>query len=93
MKKRFRDENGKLTISLSEIARKTVDEANRYYRPGLVYHYNLDGRDYVYRGVSSGIALFKSNDENELYIASENMGTFLPDVASEGYELVFMPWL
>lgn len=90
--KRFRDENGKLAFSLREIARETVDEAARYYRPGLVYHYNLDGRDYVYRGVSSGIALFKSN-EKELYIATENMGTFLPDVASEGHELVFMPWL
>lgn len=86
--KRFRDENGKLAFSLREIARETVDEAARYYRPGLVYHYNLDGRDYMYRGVIEGVASFISQDGYEIYTSPESIGTFLPDVAANGYELI-----
>lgn len=48
MEKRFRYKNGKLTMSISEIAKQTESEAAEYYRPGSIYRNAENGREYIY---------------------------------------------
>lgn len=91
--KRYRDENGKLIKSIDEIKKETATEATEYYRPGSIYINNEDGREYVYCIPDPGdgeLAHFQSFDGYNLFIPVDALGTFLPDVASAGKELVFV---
>lgn len=86
--KRFRDENGKLTEKVEEIAKKTFDEARNYYIDGDRYENN--GRIYTFR-VTEGNMLFEGQYGERIFVAPEMMGTYLPDVASEGSSFVKVP--
>lgn len=91
--KRYRNEKGQLTISLEEIKKKTIIEASNYYKPGSIYLNVADGREYVYLFPVPGdgeLAHFKSFDGYNLFIPIDSLGTFLPDVASDGTELLFV---
>lgn len=91
--KRFRDEDGCLTMSIDAIARATADEARKYYRNG--------GR-YIYQGAAYSLRLFIDRDAHgqivevaqfigdngkKLFVPPERLGTFLPGVASDGLEI------
>lgn len=91
MKKRFRDENGQLTMSIEEIARATFSEAMDYYRAGSIYLNKEDEEEYVllmWTPGSGELAHFQSFGNRNLFIPYERLGTFLPDVADEGNELI-----
>lgn len=91
--KRYRDERGKLTKSIDEIAAETRAEATAYYIDGGRYLYA--GREYVLHlrddqtadGNKTPVAHFESADGYSLYTAPEKLGTFLPDIASDGLEI------
>lgn len=85
MRKRFRDTKGRLTASPGDIARVTSQEAADYYHSGALYLYQ--GREYTY---DPDQACFHSFDGYRLFVAPETLGTFLPDVASEGSEIAFL---
>lgn len=91
MKKRYRDENGKLTISIDQIKRETAEEAKVYYQPGNIYFNSEDGEEYVYllpRENGVKLAHFQSWGGKNLFIPVDSLGTFLPSVASEGMGLI-----
>ena len=91
--KRYRNENGQLTMTLDQIKKETVAEAASYYRPGSIYQSTADDREYVYLLPTPGdgeLAHFQSFDGYNLFIPVDSLGTFLPDVASEGNELFFV---
>ena len=91
--KRYRNENGQLTMTLDQIKKETVAEADSYYRPGSIYQSAADSREYVYLLPTPGdgeLAHFQSFDGYNLFIPVDSLGTFLPDVASEGNELFFV---
>ncbi len=91
--KRYRSENGKFTMTLDQIKKETAAEAARYYRPGSIYQNAANGREYVYLDPvpgDEGLAHFQSFDGYNLFIPVDSLGTFLPDVASEGMELTFV---
>lgn len=91
--KRYRNENGQLTMTLDQIKKETAAEAASYYRPGNIYQNAADGREYVYLLPVPGdgeLAHFQSFDGYNLFIPVDSLGTFLPDVASEGMELIFV---
>ena len=85
--KRYRNENGQLTMTLDQIKKETAAEAARYYRPGNIYQNIEDGREYVYlvpTPEGGELAHFQSFDGYNLFIPVDSLGTFLPDVASKG---------
>ena len=86
--KRFRDENGKLTEQVEEIAKKTFAEARNYYINGDRYENN--GKIYTFK-ITEENMLFEGKDGEKLFVAPELMGTYLPDVASEGSAFVKVP--
>ena len=87
MKKRYRNENGQLTVSLDQSKKETAAEAAKYYHVGGIYLNSEDSREYVM--IEAGIlAHFQSFDGYNLFIPADSLGTFLPDVATEGAELV-----
>lgn len=91
--KRYRNENGQLTMTLDQIKKQTAAEAASYYRPGNIYQNAADGQEYVYLLPVPGdgeLAHFQSFDGYNLFIPVDSLGTFLPDVASEGKELIFV---
>lgn len=90
--KRYRDADGRLTVSLEELKRATRDEAADYYRPGKLYLYAGDGEYYVYLSsiAPEEIAHFESFNGKELFIPRNSLGTFLPDVAADGNELILV---
>lgn len=91
--KRYRNENGQLTMTLDQIKKETAAEAASYYRPGSIYQSAADGREYVYLLPVPGdgeLAHFQSFDGYNLFIPVDSLGTFLPDVASDGIELIFV---
>lgn len=91
MKKRYRDENGKLTISIDQIKRETAEEAKSYYQPGNIYINSEDGEEYVYLLPQEGdgeLAHFQSYGGKNLFIPVDSLGTFLPNVASERMGLI-----
>lgn len=77
--KRFRDEYGKLTEKVVEIARKTLPEALNYYTDGDRYENN--GKIYTFK-VTDENMLFEGTDGTKLFVAPEMLGTYLPDIAS-----------
>lgn len=86
--KKYRDENGRLTMSLDQIKKETAAEAAKYYRIGGLYFNFEDFREYVYISNCEELAHFQSFDGFNLFIPVDSLGTFLPDVASDGAELV-----
>ena len=85
--KRYRNENGQLTMSIEQIEKETAEEAAAYYHIGGIYFNFADSREYVM--IEAGIlAHFQSFDDYNLFIPSDSLGTFLPDVADDGAELV-----
>ena len=86
--KRFRDENGKLTEKVEEVAKKTLPEARNYYVNGDKYENN--GKIYTFR-VTDENMLFEGTDGEKMFVVPELMGTYLPDVASEGSAFVKVP--
>lgn len=81
MKKRYRDENGTLTVSLEELRELTEKEGKEYYQIGKTYRYH--GEIYEYVSNDDGLMTFES-DMKAFFIAEESCGTFLPDIASDG---------
>ena len=91
--KRYRDERGNLIKGIEQIKKEVQAEVMEYYKPGSIYLYKKEEREYVYCIPEPGdveLAHFQSFDGYNLFIPVENLGTFLPDVASEGMELVFV---
>lgn len=88
--KRFRNANGQLTESIKSIEEKTLSEAMDYYRIGGIYLYKKDHREYVLINQDDGLAHFQSFGGHNLFIPVESLGTFLPDVASDDLELIFV---
>ncbi len=86
--RRFRDEHGKLNEPVEEIAKKTLTEARNYYINGDRYENN--GKIYTFR-VTEENMLFEGQNGEKLFVAPEMMGTYLPDVASEGSAFVKVP--
>ena len=86
--KKYRDMDGKLTMSLEQIKKETATEAAKYYRVSGLYFNFADFREYVYIGICESLAHFQSFDGYNLFIPIDRLGTFLPDVASDGMELV-----
>ena len=91
--KRYRDAAGRLTVTIDQIAAATLEEANAYYQ---------DGERYIYQGIAStlhrytdrdahgdavGVAQFTSADGYNLFTDPARLGTFLPDVSSDGQEI------
>lgn len=83
--KRYRDAAGRLTVNTAELARLTEQEARDYYRPGGRYIYQ--GIAYVLEIVGDMLAHFRGINRESLFVPVERLGTFLPDVASEGLEI------
>lgn len=79
--KRFRDEHGKLTERVEDIARATLAEARNYYIDGDRYESN--GKIYTFR-ITKENMMFEASDGTKLFVAPELLGTYLPDIASEG---------
>ena len=86
--RRFRDEHGKLNEPVEEIAKKTLLEARNYYINGDKYENN--GKMYTFRVTEQNL-YFEGKDGEKLFVAPELMGTFLPDVATEGNSFVKVP--
>ena len=91
--KRYRDNAGRLTMTIDQIAAATLNEANAYYQDGVRYIY--EGRIYTLRRYTDKdahenaveVAQFTSADGYNLFTDPARLGTFLPDVASEGQEI------
>lgn len=90
MTKRYRDERGQFTMSVKQIAKETAAEAARYYQIGGIYLSAENGKEYVYISTDEVLGHFQSFDGRNLFIPTDRLGTFLPDVASEGMELLFV---
>ena len=83
--KRYRDETGKLTMSIAEIAKATAEEAAGYYIDGM--QYIVEGRPAVYRSNVGGLALFETADGYKTFVDPGRLGTFLPGVADDDLEI------
>ena len=90
MKKRYRDNNGQLTISLAELKKATKDEASTYFQIGGIYLSASENDEYVYTEKDEQLAHFQSFSGKNLFIPVDSLGTYLPDVASVGMELVLV---
>lgn len=90
MKKRFRDENGKLTCTLKEVYKITRPEADKYFQVGCIYYDATTQEEYVLVNCEEGLYNFHSFSGKKLFIPVENAGSFLPDIASEGMELILV---
>ena len=89
MLKRFRTSDGKLSCTLAELKEKTMPEAFEYYVPGRLYVYH--GKTYILDnlGLPGERAVFinVSHNGDRLLVASPGLGTFLPDVSTDGEEI------
>lgn len=88
--KRYRNAKGELTRSIKEIEKETLAEARKYYRLGSIYFNNADKREYVLIENDKMLAHFKSFEGYNLFIPVASLGTFLPDVATTGEELLLV---
>lgn len=89
MEKRFRTSAGKLSCTLAELKEKTMSEAFEYYVPGRLYVYR--GKTYILDNLEltgkCAVFINVSHDDDRFLVASSGLGTFLPDVASDGEEI------
>lgn len=91
--KRYRDEDGQLTIPIDQIAAETLGEAENYYQDGGQYVH--EGKAYTLHrymdktadGEFVEVAQFTSDDGYNLFVCPGRLGTFLPGVASDGMEI------
>ena len=80
-------------MTTDQLAAATLDEANAYYQDGGRYIYQ--GRAYTLHRYTSTdahgnaveIAQFVGVDGYNLFTDPARLGTFLPDVASDGLEI------
>ena len=90
---RYRDAARRLTMTIDEIAAATLAEGREYYQDGGRYIY--EGRAYTLRryidrdahGNAVEVAQFVGIDGYNLFTDPARLGTFLPDVASDGQEI------
>lgn len=93
VEKRFRDKSGLLTVSTTDLHDMTRDEANAYYVSGNLYVADCTVFECIreMQKTSDGDMIdtirFESGDRS-MYCIPENMGSFLPDVASSGSEII-----
>lgn len=98
IEKRWRDNDGKLIKSLEEIEKETLTEANEYYLDGKKYMIEGEQKPFICtRWQENGEnhirfdAMFDTDKgTNHLYCDTNKMGTFLPDVATNGNAIVCM---
>lgn len=75
--------NGCLTVSTEELANLTLAEAKEYYQDGM--YYVCSGKLYIFS--EEDTCFIESGTGSWLHtikVDAEALGTFLPDVASEG---------
>lgn len=85
MKKRFRDENGKLALPEREISKLTFEESEKYF--SIRCSYMIKNEEFFCIGNDLTLIHFKSWDGKNYFIPISCAGIFLPDVASEGMEI------
>jgi len=85
VQKRFRDENGKATKTFKELAEQTSAEAAEYYQDSELYV--ISGIIYRYDAAKSLFAATEAECK-EVSVGPASIGTFLPDVASDGMEII-----
>lgn len=91
--KRYRDEAGRLAMSVDQIAAETLKESKEYYQDGRQYIHK--GKVYTLRrymdktadGEDVEVAQFTSKDGYNIFTDPARLGTFLPGVASDGMEI------
>ncbi len=89
MTKRFRNEDGSLIMTIDQIAEATEQEGREYYKAGEIFLFCEDGREYVHNSEpDEPLIHFQSFDGYNLFIPTNRLGTFLPDVATDGMELI-----
>lgn len=86
MEKRYRGPDGRLSVALKELAELTRAEADAYYQDGGRYTYQ--GREYTLHRLQTGLVQLLAEDGHEVGVTACNLGTFLPDIASEGSEIM-----
>lgn len=86
--KKYRDENGKLRVTCAELAQVTSADGAEYYTIGGTFYSCSDGCEYVRLNDDDESAVFKTAEGSTLFIPKRALGTFLPDVASAGMELI-----
>lgn len=90
-KRAYRDDSDNLTISLDDLHRKTADIARKYYTPDMNAVYLHNGVEYVLGtgSFSDEFVHFVGFSKHEnLFIPFDNLGSFLPGVASKGLEII-----
>ena len=84
--KRFRNADGKITMRLKQLAAETKEEAANYYKEGALYiHQGIVYKLAVY-GTASCLSSREGN--RDVVFNTEMLGTFLPDIASDGMEII-----
>ena len=82
--KKDRNTCGCLSISTEAAAKLEKEAAERYYCHGQIYFNESDRRTYICQKKSDEFTYFIRLDGRQLIVPTETLGTFLPDVASEG---------
>lgn len=98
IEKRFRDQDGNLTLPIDKIAEQTQAEAEKYYESGQKYMIEGEVKPFIctrwYENGDNHIrfdACYETkNGTNHLHCVPERMGTFLPDIASNNVAIVKM---
>ena len=90
MKKRFRDVNGNLSCTLQELYNITRPEADKYFQVGWTYYNAADDEEYLFVECDEVLHHFESFSGKHLFIPVETTGSFLPDIAGEGMELILV---
>ena len=86
--RRFRDEDGKLTEQMDDIAKKTFAEARNYYINGDRYESN--GDIYTFK-VTDESMFFEDRYGGKVLARPEVLGLYLPDVATDGSMFAKVP--
>lgn len=86
--RRFRDEDGKLTEQMDDIAKKTFAEAHNYYINGGRYESN--GDIYTFK-VTDESMFFEDRYGGKVLARPEILGLYLPDVATDGSMFAKVP--
>ena len=86
VEKRFRDQKGILNRPFQEVCRLTRSEADEYYQSGQWY--SIKGREYQCIRYQNSIKFIERDEKFVISCDPEAMGSFLPDVASPGMEII-----
>lgn len=79
---RYRDESGRLTVTLQELHRLTEAEGREYYQIGNIYYSHEHRDEYVLVEIADGILMhFQAFGAGHLFIPCESCGTFIPGIA------------